>query len=98
MKTSSFIFNWIDTILCSYIEASPTAKVYRTIVRTALEPAQLSLAMFYCFLHAVFIICHSVKWVPNVWELMAIRPMDKDMGTWPQWIGMTVLIVSHFSH
>ena len=50
--------------------------------------AKVSLAIVF-----VFILCHSVKWIPNVYELM--YPMwVPDNHDWPNWIK----IITHFSH
>ena len=50
--------------------------------------AKVSLAIVF-----VFILCHSVKWIPNVYELM--YPLwVPDNHVWPNWIK----IITHFSH
>ena len=33
----------------------------------------------------VFIICHSIRWIPNIWE-MKQAGTDKDKIRWPHWI------------
>ena len=35
---------------------------------------------------AVFIFCHSVKWIPNIWELRQSQD-DREYLEWPRWIG-----------
>ena len=36
--------------------------------RASLVMAQVSLAIVF-----VFIVCHSIKWIPNVYELLQVR-------------------------
>ena len=36
---------------------------------------------------SVFIICHSVKWLPNIWELKQVGKTEYEEMDWPQWIG-----------
>ena len=36
--------------------------------------------------NSVFIFCHSIKWIPNVWELKQSQ-QDEDNVEWPVWIG-----------
>ena len=40
----------------------------------------------YYFFFAVFIFCHSVKWIPNIWELKQSQD-DREYLEWPRWIG-----------
>ena len=57
--------------------------------------AQVSLAIVFgkisVFAHisdhilTVFILCHSVKWIPNIWELQQ-SGLDEDDLDWPVWI------------
>ena len=40
-------------------------------------------------------VCHSVKWVPNVWELRQVGgEASLQGGEWPEWLQVT----THFSH
>ena len=41
----------------------------------------------------VFILCHSVKWIPNLYELARLAREDKT--AWPPWVE-SVTHVSHF--
>lgn len=50
--------------------------------------SQISLAIA-----AVFILCHTVKWIPNTWELVTMMTVGK-VHTWPKWINF----VSSASH
>ena len=33
----------------------------------------------------VFIVCHSIKWIPNIYELLQMRK-EKENFAWPPWI------------
>ena len=39
------------------------------------------------FTAVVFIFCHSIKWVPNLWELLQTQMSEEENLEWPQWIG-----------
>merc|ERR1711899_612304 len=41
----------------------------------------------------IFILCHSVKWIPNIYELVRLSGNDKRQ--WPPWIESTTHI-AHF--
>ncbi len=41
----------------------------------------------------VFILCHSVKWIPNLYELSRLAREDK--RAWPPWVE-SVTHISHF--
>jgi len=41
----------------------------------------------------VFILCHSVKWIPNIWELATVLQSGK-VDDWPDW----VQLISCLSH
>ena len=41
----------------------------------------------------IFILCHSVKWIPNIYELLRLSSQDKRQ--WPHWIE-SVTHVAHF--
>ena len=41
----------------------------------------------------IFILCHSVKWIPNIYELLRLSSNDKRQ--WPAWIESTTH-VAHF--
>ena len=35
----------------------------------------------------MFILCHSVKWIPNIWELHMVGTKEYHHFVWPKWIG-----------
>ena len=41
----------------------------------------------------IFILCHSIKWIPNIYELLRLSSNDK--RNWPSWIESTTH-VAHF--
>ena len=41
----------------------------------------------------IFILCHSIKWIPNIYELLRLSSSDK--RKWPSWIESTTH-VAHF--
>lgn len=41
----------------------------------------------------IFILCHSVKWIPNIYELVRLSWNDKRQ--WPSWVESTTH-VAHF--
>jgi len=41
----------------------------------------------------IFILCHSVKWIPNIFELLRVTFME-DKRAWPTWVEA----VTHISH
>jgi len=57
--------------------------------RASLVMAQVSLAIVF-----VFIVCHSIKWIPNVYELLQVGRADGEQLHWPPWIEL----VTHISH
>eukprot|EP00093_Oithona_nana_P015158 15158.XXX_1229320_1231616_1 [CDS] Oithona nana genome sequencing. len=48
--------------------------------------AKVSMAIVF-----VFIVCHSIKWIPNIYELLQVDEEDKE---WPNWVEL----ISNFSH
>ena len=41
----------------------------------------------------IFILCHSIKWIPNIYELVRLSSNDK--RRWPHWIE-SITHVAHF--
>ena len=50
-----------------------------------IKPSDIVLAKFNLLLVAVFITCHSVRWVPNIYELIQRLTSKNDMH-WPEWV------------
>ena len=47
------------------------------------------------FIVFVFVICHSIRWIPNIYELI-LRIQTKDVENhWPYWIE-SITQISHF--
>ncbi|XP_023328474.1 FMRFamide receptor [Eurytemora carolleeae] len=50
--------------------------------------AQVSLAIV-----AVFIICHAIRWIPNLWELKESQKKEEDKSAdWPAWVEYTTCL------
>lgn len=43
----------------------------------------------------IFIICHSIKWIPNIYELVQMLSTEEENYQWPFWID-TISKISHF--
>ena len=50
-----------------------------------IKPSDIALAKFNLIMVAVFITCHSVRWVPNIYELLQRLTSKNDMH-WPTWV------------
>lgn len=60
-----------------------------------IQPNEIVLARISIFIVFVFIVCHSIRWIPNVYEL--IQRIESEDGNieWPLWIE-SITQVSHF--
>ena len=58
-------------------------------------PRETQLAKISLMIVLVFIICHGVRWIPNIAELTQLYRNDKSIIYWPPWIDSTSNI-SHF--
>ena len=56
-------------------------------MQNALFLPQISLTIVF-----IFIVCHSVKWIPNIYELFRLAMDDK--RSWPPWVEC----VTHIAH
>ncbi len=68
--------------------SASTGVSYAQSKKTEIALAKVSLAIVF-----VFILCHSVKWIPNLYELARLAREDK--RAWPPWVE-SVTHVSHF--
>ena len=76
----------------SDIEKTPR---FSTTSIRRLSLSEVMLAKFSLFIILVLIICHSIKWIPNVYELVErIQGADENVN-WPLWI-QSVSQISHF--
>ena len=60
---------------------------------TATKKNEIALAKVGLTIVLIFILCHSVKWIPNIYELVRLSGNDKRQ--WPPWIESTTHI-AHF--
>ena len=65
-------------------------KRQRTIKLNEIMLAKVSLVIV-----TVFIICHSIKWIPNIYELVQRFTTEEENLRWPFWID-TITKISHF--
>ena len=60
-----------------------------------IEFSEIDLAKISIIIAAVFLTFHSVKWIPNIYELIQRIQSDMEEIPWPDWIE-NVTTVSHF--
>ena len=60
---------------------------------SASKKNEIALAKVSLMIVFIFILCHSVRWIPNVYELIRISHNDK--RSWPPWVE-SVTHISHF--
>jgi len=61
--------------------------------RTQLRGREMKMAQVSCIIVAVFILCHGVRWIPNVYELTRAEK-EAVLINWPPWVQYTTC----FSH
>ena len=71
--------------------------VHNNNKRTRMKSHEMILARVSILIVIVFIICHSVRWIPNMYELIERINLKKDQKEikWPSWI-QTITQISHF--
>merc|ERR1711879_951241 len=52
-----------------------------------LKTTEITLAKISCLIVAVFVVCHSIRWIPNIYELHQ-GAVGKDIH-WPVWVYCT---------
>ena len=59
--------------------------------------SESQLTIISTIISVVFIICHGVRWIPNIYELVQIShpAYTEDAFVWPLWVE-NVSIISHF--
>ena len=62
---------------------------------TRIKFSEIDLAKISIIIAAVFLTFHSVKWIPNIYELIQRIQSDMEEIPWPDWIE-NVTTVSHF--
>jgi len=53
--------------------------------RSTLHQREVRLAQVSCGIVAVFVLCHSIKWIPNIYELIQVEN-DEEEVPWPVWV------------
>jgi len=59
----------------------------------SVQSREVMLAKISCLIVAVFIVCHSIRWIPNIFELQQGASRKEDL-VWPPWVQYTI----HLSH
>ena len=83
-----------------HIEQHPRKSKHRnsSIARKKIKrikPSEIMLAKVSFFIVFVFIICHSVRWIPNIYELIQRIQTQDGKIKWPSWIE-SLTQISHF--
>ena len=68
---------------------------WRTAVAIKRRNNEISLAKISLLIMSVFITCHSVRWIPNVYELIQHMKDENEPFEWPDWVD-SMTHVSHF--
>ena len=71
------------------ISTSTTASAASANKRNEIALAKVSLTIV-----LIFILCHSIKWIPNIYEV--VRLSFKDKRDWPPWIE-SLTHIAHFA-
>ena len=71
----------------------PSPYVYQQQQQPSSKKNEIALAKVSLTIVFIFILCHSVKWIPNIYEL--VRLSSEDQRKWPPWVE-SVTHISHF--
>jgi len=93
-----FIHGIIPFVLLVFFNTS----IYRQVGRLQhlttdgvhLHQKEIRLTQISLGIVAVFIMCHAVKWVPNIWELLQSWDNEAEQLSWPAWLSY-VTCISH---
>lgn len=55
--------------------------------------SEVTLARISCLIVGVFVVCHSIRWLPNIYEIRQ-GVLTKDQIVWPDWVS-SVTEISH---
>ena len=82
---------------CSIVSFDSNAgfRLRRGSVYKRIKLCDVVLAKFSLLIVAVFVVCHSIRWIPNVYELMQRVSHSDNSIEWPAWVE-NVTNVSHF--
>ena len=78
-----------------YSTMQETKNLWRTTVAIKRRNNEISLAKISLLIMSAFIMCHSVRWVPNIYELIQHMKPDDEEFEWPEWVD-SMTHVSHF--
>lgn len=81
---------------CSIVSFdSAGSNLRRRSVHKRIKPSEIDLAKVSLLIVAVFIVCHSIRWIPNIYELIQRLSHSGNVIAWPTWVE-NVTNVSHF--
>ena len=60
-----------------------------------IKPSEIMLAKVSIFIVFVFIVCHSIRWIPNIYELIQRIYSEDGNIEWPFWVD-SITQISHF--
>ena len=77
-----------------YSSTHDTKNLWQTAVAIKTRNYEISLAKISLLIMSVFITCHSVRWIPNIYELIQHMKDDSEEFEWPEWVDS----MTHASH
>ena len=81
---------------CSIISLDSTgSNLRRRTIHKRMKPSEIDLAKVSLLIVAVFIVCHSIRWIPNIYELIQRLSHSGNVIAWPTWVE-NVTNISHF--
>jgi len=78
-----------------YSTMQETKNLWRSTVAIKRRNNEISLSKISLLIMSAFIMCHSVRWVPNIYELIQHMKPDDEEFEWPEWVD-SMTHVSHF--
>ena len=73
-----------------YQENEPSIKTNKRLKISEVMLAKVSIVIVF-----VFIMCHSIKWIPNIYELLQRLHTEEECIHWPPWVE-SITQISHF--
>ena len=70
----------------------------RNVMNKRIKPSEILLAKVSLLIVAVFVFCHTIRWIPNVYELIQrlwTSDINIDKIEWPPWVEC-ITNISHF--
>jgi hypothetical protein len=70
----------------------------RNVMNKRIKPSEILLAKVSLLIVAVFVFCHTIRWIPNIYELIQrlwTSDINIDKIEWPPWVEC-ITNISHF--